>query len=95
MDRRAKIIGLLLQSVNLFNEIEKQPKSYGTDELLYNSEIDTLMVIGTAGSINLTGIARDLEISKSGTSRFVKKLLDKKMIWKGKKEGNDKEVILV
>ena len=93
MDKKAAIISQYLKSVNLFNEIEKQPKNYGTDQLIYNSEIDTITIIGQAKTINLTQIAKNLGISKSGSSRFVKKLLEKELITKSKKEGNEKEVI--
>lgn len=93
MDKKSAIISQYLKSVNLFNEIEKQPKNYGTDQLIYNSEIDTITIIGQAKTINLTQIAKTLGISKSGSSRFVKKLLEKELITKAKKEGNEKEVI--
>jgi len=93
MDKRAQLIGRYLDSIGIFNEIEKQPKSYGTEELIYNSEIETLMIIGEMKSVNLTNLAHELGISKSGTTRFVKKLEKKKLIVKGKKDGNAKEVI--
>lgn len=93
MDKYAGIISLYLDSVNLFSEIEKKPRKYGTDELIYNSEIDTLVLIGDAKSINLTQLALGLGISKSGTSRFVKKLIEKNLIKKSRKEGNAKEVV--
>lgn len=93
MDKYGKIIGQFIESINLFNELEKQPRNYGTDYLLYNSEIDTLMLIGENEGINLTELAKKLGISKSGTTRFIKKLLEKKLIVKAKKKGNAKEVI--
>ena len=93
MDKYAGIISLYLDSVNLFSEIEKKPRNYGTNELIYNSEIDTLVLIGDAKGINLTQLALGLGISKSGTSRFVKKLIEKTLITKDRKEGNAKEVV--
>lgn len=93
MDKYVGIISLYLDSLNLFNEIEKKPRTYGTNELIYNSEIDTLVFIGHAKSINLTQLALKLGISKSGTSRFVKKLIEKSLIKKERKEGNAKEVV--
>lgn len=95
MKQYDKIITLYLQSVNLFNDIEKIPRTYGTDHLLFNSEIDTLMIIGNYESnrgINLTQLAQRLGISKSGTSRFIKKLLEKELIYKQRRDGNEKEV---
>lgn len=93
MDKYAGIISLYVDSVNLFSEVEKKPRKYGTNELIYNSEIDTLVIIGEAKAINLTTLAKILGISKSGTSRFIKKLLEKALISKGRKEGNAKEVV--
>lgn len=96
MKQYDKIITLYLQSINIFSDIEKKPRTYGTNDLLYNSEIDTLMIIGDAiefeCGINLTQLAHRLGISKSGTSRFVKKLLEKQLIIKQKRENNEKEV---
>lgn len=93
MDKNAGIISLYLESINLFNDIEKKPRHYKTDQIIYTSEIDTLVIIGDAKSINLTNLALQLEISKSGTSRFVKKLMEKELIEKSRKEGNAKEVV--
>ena len=93
MDKHAGIISLYLDSVNLFSETEKKPREYGTNELIYNSEIDTLVLIGNAKNINLTQLASELGISKSGTSRFIKKLIEKNLIKKNRKEGNAKEVV--
>lgn len=97
MKQHDKIITLYLESINLFSDFEKKPRHFGTEVLLYNSEIDTLMIIGehqlSHQGINLTNLAQALGISKSGTSRFIKKLLDKQLILKEKKEGNEKEVL--
>ncbi len=93
MDKYSKIISEFIESINLFNELEKKPRKYGTDFLLYNSEIDTLVIIGDHGDINLTELSKALGISKSGTTRFIKKLLEKKLIIKTKKKNNAKEVI--
>ena len=93
MDKYSKIITQFIESINLFNELEKRPRYYGTKYLLYNSEIDTLVIIGDRKEVNLTQLSKELGISKSGTTRFVKKLLEKDLIVKSKKEGNAKEVI--
>lgn len=93
MDKYSKIITQFIDAINLFNEMEKRPRYYGTKYLLYNSEIDTLVIIGDRKEVNLTGLSKELGISKSGTTRFIKKLLEKDLIIKSKKEGNAKEVI--
>ncbi|QOR35191.1 MarR family transcriptional regulator [Clostridium sp. 'deep sea'] len=87
------IIKLYFKSVREFNEFESTPRDFGTGDLLYSSEIHTLQAIGNNSSINLTELADKLDISKSGTSKFVRKLLDKGLITKSKHVGNKKEVV--
>ena len=84
---------LYFKSVKGFNELESIPRDFGTGDLLYSSEIHTLQAIGDSTDINLTELALKLDISKSGTSKFVKKLLEKDLITKSKLYGNKKEVV--
>jgi DNA-binding MarR family transcriptional regulator len=93
MKKFENIIHLYFKSVRGFNEIESIPRDFGTGDKLYSSEIHTLKVIGDNSSINLTELAEKLDISKSGTSKFVKKLLVKNLITKSKQLSNRKEVI--
>lgn len=89
-----RIVRLYLKSKEVFNEFERTPRDFGTGDLLYSSEIHTLVEIGKNNSINLTELANNLGISKSGTSKFVAKLIDKKLINKEKANNNNKEVVL-
>lgn len=93
MDKYKVIIKQYLDTVNLFNNIESDPRDYGSGDILFSSEIDTLSIIGNTEGINLTELSKKLGISKSGTSKFVNHLIDKKLIQKGKKPNNKKEVI--
>ena len=70
------IIKLYFETVRGFNELEKNPRDFGTGDLLYSSEIHTIQQIGYHESINLTMLAEKLGISKSGTSKHIKKLLE-------------------
>lgn len=88
-----KIIELYFKSIRGFNEFESIPRDFGTRDLLYSSAIHTLQAIGKISNINLTELSEKLDISKSGTSKFVKKLLEKYLITKEKQLGNKKEVI--
>lgn len=87
------IIKLYFKSVREFNEFESIPRDFGTGDLLYSSEIHTLQVIGRNANINLTELAGKLDISKSGASKFVRKLLEKELITKSKHLSNKKEVV--
>jgi DNA-binding MarR family transcriptional regulator len=91
MKNYQKVINQYFKSVRNFNEFESKPRDFGTGDLLYSSEIHTLVAIGNKGSLNLTELSRDLEITKGGTSKFVKKLLEKELIIKEKLYDNRKE----
>ena len=93
MKNYERIIKLYFKSVREFNEFESIPRDFGTGDLLFSSEIHTLQAIGKNSSINLTELADKLDISKSGTSKFVRKLLDKGLITKSKHLSNKKEVV--
>ncbi len=93
MHNYRKIIKLYFESVNGFNTFQSTPKDFGTGDLLFSSEIHTLEAIGKHVNINLTELADTLAISKSGTSKAVKKLMDKALIVKRSYDNNKKEVL--
>jgi hypothetical protein len=53
MERRDRIINLYFKSIKQFNEIESQPRDFGTGDLLYSSEIHTLEAVGKYPDSNL------------------------------------------
>lgn len=87
------VIELYFKSIRGFTEFESRPRDFGTGDLLYSSEIHTLCMIGENANINLTELAEKLGISKSGVSKFIKKILKKGLITKGKQGDNKKEVV--
>ncbi|QZY56128.1 MarR family transcriptional regulator [Crassaminicella profunda] len=93
MKNYERIIKSYFRSVREFNEFESVPRDFGTGDLLYSSEIHTLQVIGNNANINLTELAAKLDISKSGASKFTKKLIEKNLITKSKHLSNKKEVV--
>ena len=93
MKNNKKIIELYFESIRGVNEFEKNPRDFGTGDLLFSSEIHTIQQIGFNQNINLTDLASKLNISKSAVSKFIKKLLDKTLITKSRKSNNDKEVV--
>jgi len=82
-----------MKSVDLMREIESKPRDFGTGDLLYSSTIHTLVQIGKNPGINLTNLAERLDISKSAVSKFIRQLLELKLITKSKDINNRKEVI--
>ncbi|MCK4551583.1 MAG: winged helix-turn-helix transcriptional regulator [Tenericutes bacterium] len=87
------VIALYFKSLEAFKEFERIPRKFGTGDLLYHSEIHTLQAIGSHIKINLTDLSERLNISKSGTSKFIAKLLKKNLITKSKLFNNNKEVV--
>ncbi|GMQ57433.1 MarR family transcriptional regulator [Vallitalea sediminicola] len=93
MKNYKNIIKQYFTSMKLFEKIEKTPKDFGTEDLLYASEIHTIVAIGKNPESNMTEIARIMDITKGGVQKFVKKLLAKDLIYKTQLPDNKKEVI--
>ncbi len=93
MDNKQKIINLYFKSIARFNEIESTPKDFGTGDLLFSSEIHTLVSVGDNPGANLTELSEKMDITKGATSKFLKKLLDKELIVKKKLPDNQKETL--
>lgn len=87
------IVNLIYKAHLKLMEIESVPREYGPGEFLFSSEVHTICAIGKKPGINLTGLALDLEVSKSAVSKFVSKLLKKNYITKERSPDNLKEVI--
>jgi len=93
MNNYENIIKLYFKSMKSFEKIESTPRNFGTGDFLYSSEIHTLVAIGKHQGCNLTELAMDLNITKGGAGKFIKKLLNKDLIHKTQLPNNKKEVI--
>jgi DNA-binding MarR family transcriptional regulator len=93
MERRDRIINLYFKSIKQFNEIESQPRDFGTGDLLYSSEIHTLEAVGKYPDSNLTALSDRLSITKGGAAKFLKKLQAKELVVKERMPGNRKETL--
>ncbi len=71
-----------LRLINRYNDISKKPRRYGTDTLLYPSEIHIIDAIGSSECVTTTFLANTLGITKGGISQTTAKLLDKGLIVK-------------
>jgi DNA-binding MarR family transcriptional regulator len=93
MDNYDKLIDLVFRVNNKFNIATKKPRDFGTTDLLYSSEIHTIVAISKNPGINLTQLAQHLGVSKSAASKFIKKLLNKEYITKSRPIDNQREVL--
>lgn len=83
-----------LKIVNKYNNLDKKVRSYGTDELLYPSEIHVIDAIGMSKDMTTTKLAAKLGITKGGISQITSKLIKKNLI--SKKDGDGlNEVYLI
>jgi DNA-binding MarR family transcriptional regulator len=92
MDDYQKIMERMSALQYKININDKKPRSFGTSELLYQSEIHFIDAIGLDGEINASQLSEKLSISNGATTQVADKLLKKKLIEKYKKDTNKKEV---
>ncbi|WP_300673649.1 MarR family transcriptional regulator [Desulfoluna sp.] len=79
---------------NKMKRIEQTPRYFGTETLLYPSEIHTIEAIGKNAGINMTDLAALQGVTKGAVSQVIRKLVDKEMVIRMKDEKSDREVLL-
>ncbi len=80
--------------MNKMAKLEKKPRYYGTDHLLYSSEIHTIESIGHNPGISVTELADLQGVTKGAVSQVVQKLEKKDLIIRMKNMHSDKQVFL-
>ncbi len=95
MNTRAhKLAEAFLRIVHQMMENQKKPRHYGIDELLYPSEIHTIMMIGMHRDVHVSELARFLGVTRGAVSQMVAKLEGKGLIEKKADPKNGKIVLL-
>ncbi len=92
MDDYQKIMERMAALQYKINSNDKKPRSFGTSELLHQSEIHFIDAIGIDSEINASQLSEKLSISNGAITQVADKLLKKKLIEKYKLETNKKEV---
>lgn len=72
----------------------KKPKKFGTQYLLYHSEIHFIDAVELGDGLNVSQLSEKLGVTHGAVSQIAGKLIKKKLIEKYKKEGNQKEVYI-
>ncbi len=80
--------------VNKYNQKTKIPKTYGTDDLLYPSEIHLIDTVGSNEKITTTKLSEILCITKGAVSQTTNKLCAKGMIEKNDSSERSNEVFI-
>ena len=86
------ILELIYRAHRRLGELENTPRDYGTGELLYSSDIHTVVAVAQQPGCNLTQLAGSLGVSKPAASKFTKKLLRMGYLVKERQADNAKEV---
>ena len=76
-----------LKLINRYNDIDKKARSFGTEELLFPSEIHVIDAIGMQSDMTTTKLAKTLGITKGGISQITAKLIKKGLISRSKGTG--------
>ena len=87
------LIDQFLKILNLYGVISRKPKDYGTGDLLYPAEILTISEVGKNKSVNMTGLAEIMGLTRGAVSQMIRKLVAKNYIIKSNLR-NRKEVEL-
>jgi DNA-binding MarR family transcriptional regulator len=77
-----------------YSQIEKNPHIGSDGVTIYPSQIRSIVTIGHNPGINVTELAKSLEITKSSASEFVSKLVKDGLVRKARDVDNSKEVLL-
>jgi len=81
MDSKAqKLSEVFLRIMHKVIENQKKPRRYGIDDLLYPSEIHTIMVIGIHKDVHISELARFLGVTRGAVSQMMTKLEKKGLI---------------
>lgn len=97
MDRKEEFTGLLQTFLRLGNRLSdhgNRTHDYGTDVLIYPSEIHTIEAIGPASRINVTELASSLGITKGAVSQMIGKLEKKGLVCRSS-DRNDKKTVMI
>ncbi|TWH51709.1 MarR family transcriptional regulator [Sporomusa sp. KB1] len=87
------IIDIMTRIINKASSLMTEPRHFGTDDILYASEIHMLDVIGRNPGINVTELADKLGITKGAIPKIIRKLLDKDLICRYQTKDNKKMVL--
>ena len=94
-DRTNIIFENFVRIVKLYVELEKAPRSFGTDEALYSSEIHLIELIGDhEENLGITDLAKLAGVTKGAISQNLKKLENKGLVIKEEDEENVSRLIV-
>jgi len=88
-----RVLEIMTRIINKASSLMTEPHHFGTDDVLYASEIHMLDVIGRNPGINVTEIADKLGITKGAVPKIIRKLIHKDLICRYQTKDNKKIVL--
>lgn len=88
-----RIMEIMTRIINKASALMTEPRFFGTEDMLYASEIHMLDVIGKNPGINVTEIADKLGITKGAVPKIIRKLVDKDLICRYQTKDNKRMVL--
>lgn len=89
-----KLSRQLLDTIHQFDHYDRLARSFGTDHVLFLSEIHLIDYIGSHENCYISETARDLQVTKGAVSQMVKKLERKGYLEKAVDSGNQTRVVV-
>jgi DNA-binding MarR family transcriptional regulator len=83
---------IMIRIINKTSSLVTEPRYFGTDDVLYASEIHMVDVIGRNPGTNVTEIAIKLGITKGAVPKIIRKLIQKGLIY-GYQSKDNKRII--
>lgn len=93
-DTNSSIGEMLIDIICEFYENDRKARTFGTGTELYHSEIHMLQCIMEHPGLHISGIARELGVTRGAASQTAKRLVRKQMIVKEASPGDEKKIIL-
>ena len=87
-----KIIEKMIGLSNKINQNNKKPNNYGTDQILYTSEIHMIEAISTHQNANASELAAIMGITNGAVNQVANKLMKKGLLEQYQTSTNKKEV---
>lgn len=77
-----KFLEQIERVIHQYNQRENKKKSYGTDDLLTQTEIHIVAVIGEQPGIGVKALAKKKGVTAGAASQMIKKMVKKELIYK-------------
>ena len=95
---RENIIWDLIEQLNIYSRLSRSynttARYYGSDEMLYLSEVHTIHYIGENAGINLNELAEITQRSKGATSSMVDSLIKRELVIKERDPNDSRRIML-